>query len=531
MSIRYFIHGKIFTSDPAQPEADVMAVRDGKVLFIGKEDQMSIPAGAEVFDLGGRRVIPGFCDVHMHPVMLANDRQKIMVMPPKVRSIRELILAIREKRRSGKAGEWIEGWGYDEQGLAEKRAPLRQDLDEGCADSPVFMMRTCAHIVSVNSLALKMAGIDRNTPDPPGGHIDRDDSGEPTGVLRETARNLVTKLLPQPSEKEQAENLLSLGRTLSAQGITTICDMGRLGPGDNFPILLSAAEAGFRQKTGAYYMWDYFAEDPAFCLPEGKTDRSRQIFAAGLKVIADGSISGCTAWMAEPYLSGGCGISVMSDEELFSAIDFCRKNHCQLAVHAMGTRAIERVLKSVSGYEPWTPSGVPHVRIEHVTEPSERSIEKLAAHGIPVVTQPVFLYAESKSYVKNLGPDRIRRTYPIRHMLEKGVTVAFSTDAPATFWADPTDPFRGLALAVTRVSADGTDCGRDQAIGIRTAVELYTREAARAAGMPGCGMLAPGYRADFAVLNQDLFAVPAEQFDRMKVDETWIGGENVYIRD
>ena len=273
-----FLNGKIFTSDRSMPQAEAMIVEDGRIIWIGaQQDLPSAGSFPLVTDLKGKRVIPGFADVHMHPVMLADDRKKITALPPQINSIADLIQAVRERRACQKPGQWIEGWGYDEQGLDEKRPPNRYDLDQGCSDSPVMIMRTCAHICSVNSAALELAGIHPDTPNPPGGEIDRDSNGIPTGILRENARSLITALIPRSSREEQVQNLLELGDALTSQGITSICDMGNLGPGDNFPIYESAVLKGFRQKTGVYYMWDYFADDPDFSIPAEKLDRRRQI--------------------------------------------------------------------------------------------------------------------------------------------------------------------------------------------------------------------------------------------------------------
>ena len=142
----------------------------------------------------------------------------------------------------------------------------------------VSIMRTCAHIRCVNSMVLKLAGIDRNTPDPPGGEIERDENGEPTGVLKENARNLLAPLLPRETAEQKTTNLLELGDVLTSQGITAICDMGNLDETDNMPIYEAAAEKGFRQKVGVYYMWDFFADNPDFHIPDEWLDRSRQIF-------------------------------------------------------------------------------------------------------------------------------------------------------------------------------------------------------------------------------------------------------------
>ena len=527
-----FVNGKFFTADDANPYADSMIVTNGIISWIGR--QADCPAKEGTFiDLKEKRIIPGFVDSHMHPVMLADFRKKITIMPPAIQSIEDLIKAIQDCREKQGPGKWIEGWGYDEQGFSEKRSPNRYDLDRGCSDSPVSIMRNCAHIRCVNSKALEIAGIDRNTPDPQGGEIERDENGEPTGVLKENARNLLAPFLPVEEEEQKVQNLLDLGRLLNSQGITAICDMGNLDPSDNIPIYEKAARQGFAQRVGVYYMWDFFADNPAFDIPAEVMDKDRQIFAAGLKLIGDGSISGRTAWMNRPYQGSQeeYGISVCSDALMESAIAFCKSHHCQLSMHAMGARAISRMVDRASQEPKWTSDETPYVRVEHVTDPTEDSIQKAAKHGIAFVTQPIFTYAESASYRKNLGLDWLRQCYPVRHILDRKVALAFSTDAPATFWANPSDPFPGLKEAVTRKAYDGTDCGAEQAIDIETAVKLYTRESAFAAGFHNLGMLKAGYHADFAVLSEDLLQINPERIDEICVEQTYIDGKCVYQRE
>lgn len=280
-------------------------------------------------------------------------------------------------------------------------------------------------------------------------------------------------------------------------------------------------------------MWDFFADDKTFTIPEERMDKDRQIFAAGLKLIGDGSISGRTAWMDAPYYGSDdeYGISTCSDELIESAIAFCKEHHCQLSMHAMGSRTIARMVDRAAGEDNWMEDGTPYVRIEHVTEPKEESLDRAATSGIAFITQPIFPYAESASYLKNLGSERLKKCYPFRHMLEKGVKTGFSTDAPATFWAVPSDPFPGLKLAVTRKSYLDADCGADQAIDIETALKLYTRESAQIAGFHDMGMLAPGYRADFAVLSGDILESAPEDIDKICVLQTYIDGELVYQKE
>lgn len=279
-----FENGIIFTSDDTNLYADAILVSNGMIQWIGKKE--NIPDGDyEHVDLKGACVVPGFVDAHMHPVMLADFSKKISALPPEVHSIEELKEKIRQVRETQQPGEWIEGWGYDEGKFEEKRSLNRYDLDQGCSDSPVSITRTCGHIRCVNSKALEIAGITRDTPDPEGGEIERDASGEPTGVLKENARNLVLPFIPKESHDDKVQNLVDLGNLLKSQGIVAVCDMGNLDNGDNFPLYQEAARRGYCQETAIYYMWDYFADDPDFIIPETHRDKSSQIFAAGLKLI------------------------------------------------------------------------------------------------------------------------------------------------------------------------------------------------------------------------------------------------------
>ena len=167
--------------------------------------------------------------------------------------------------------------------------------------------------------------------------------------------------------------------------------MGNLDPSDSYDTYMAAVKKGFCQKVGVYYMWEFFADDPKFQIPESRFDRSQQIFAAGLKLIGDGSVSGRTAWMNEPYLdSDECGFPVCSDELMESAIAYCKEHHCQLSMHAMGGHAIDRIVDRVYPEEKWTEGDVPHLRMEHWTEPSESAIRKSAEKGLAVATQPIF---------------------------------------------------------------------------------------------------------------------------------------------
>lgn len=531
---RAFVNGKIFTSDISGAEslyAEALLCDGGRILFAGAEKDL--PAGEYPrIDLGGRTVIPGFVDAHMHPVMLADFSRQIACLPPKVNSIQELIQEIARVRSEKPEGDWIKGWGYDEGKFAEHRSPNRYDLDKGSSDFPVFLTRSCEHIRCVNSKALELAGITRDTPDPQGGEIERDEHGEPTGVLKENARDLVLPFMPPETKESTVASLIDLGDLLTSQGIVAVTDMGNLHEGGNYEFYEEAVKRGFRQRVSLYYMWDYFMDDPLFDITPELMDRNRQIRIAGLKLIGDGSISGKTAWLSEPYLgTEECGFPVYSDESMERALEFCKRTGCQLSVHAMGGRAIDRVIDRVYPEKDWTDGKVPCLRVEHLTEPSDRAVARAAERGFGFASQPIFEYCEIETYKNNMEPERLRHIYPHRTMLDRGVKLCLSTDAPATSWAVPSDPFSNLKSAVTRYACDGTDIGQDERLDIETAMILYTKESAEVSGFAGLGVLKPGYAADFAVLSDDLFTVDPMKIDEVCVEETYIGGERVYCRE
>ncbi len=537
---KLFINGKIFTSDKETPYADAMAVRDGKIVWIGNDSEascMSSDAG-ETIDLQSSRVLPGFVDCHMHAMMLADYTSQISALPPAVNSIEELVTVIAKKREEQGPDVWIRGWGYDEGKLNENRAPNRYDLDRGCCDAPVIVKRICVHICAVNSYVLELAGITKDTPDPEGGKIGRDENGEPDGLLYENARYLALDLLPEKTDDKIIKDFVSLGNILLSQGVTTISDMGENDITRYRQVYPASAANGFKNRQAAYCSYDVIKEhgnsiiidDPAF-----NADGMFRI--SGVKLFGDGSVSGRTAWCDKPYLPVNdedtaleYGMPVCSEEEIKEALAFCKKHKCQLSIHVMGAQAIDRAVDLTWKEKSWMPDGIPAVRLEHVAMPTEIAMERAAASDIAWSTQPIFVYAEIESYLKNLQKDRILASYPVAKWLDMGIRTSLSSDAPATSWASPSDPFVNLKSAVTRKAWDGTDTGQEHRIDIETAIRLYTAEAGPFVGFTDVGVLKPGYVADFIILDRDILNIPSDEIDQVKVNETWINGEKVYER-
>ncbi|PGY06338.1 amidohydrolase [Bacillus sp. AFS031507] len=525
-----FINGKIFTSNPEQPYASAMVVRNGRIAWIGEEEDLKNIEGKCV-DLYGKSVLPGLIDAHLHPLYLAGAAKQIACTQPLIHSISDLQEQIRLVRASQSQDSWIQGWGYDEGKLLEGRAPTRRDLDLAAPDVPVVITRTCAHIISVNSKALELAGITKDTPDPQGGKIDRDENGEPTGILRENAKNLVNHVMPETTLEDDAALLAELSPVLLSHGITAITElMGRTKPNDYIEMYQLATEKGLKQRSVLYYIWEDLKEQPV--IEQQKLVRKNQIHIGGIKLFSDGSVSGQTAWVNPPFLGEGenYGIQMTTREELLAATEAAKKHKIQLVIHAMGEQAIDLIVDTFYGQKGWL-TDAPSIRIEHAAMPTPGTLKRAAETGIAFVSQPIFLFAEIETYLRNLGAERTKQTYPFKAMLEAGIKLAFSSDAPATAWADPVNPFVGIKSAVTRLAHDGTDTGKIQRVDVETAITLYTRAAQEIIRIPNVGQLKPGFHADFIVLDKDLLIIDPEQIDEIKVVETYMAGNLVYKLD
>lgn len=528
-NIKRFTNGKIYTSNPDQLYAEAMKVEDGRITWIGKSDEL--PDGGETVDLNGKRVIPGIIDAHLHPLYAADSVKQLPCTLPVVASIEDIKKLIRAKREVIEKGEWIEGWGYDEGKLAEGRTPNRYDIDEVCSDVPVVLTRTCVHIISVNSKALELAGITKDTPEPAGGQIDRDENGVPTGVLRESARLLVLNKMPVKSVEENATRLAELSDTLLSKGITGMTEMMALAePSDYYELYKQAKASGMKQRIAIAYTFDEYKKRGSYSAAE--KDPRQQVHIGGVKMFADGSISGRTAWVNESFLGddNSFGIATTTEEELLKAAEAAKAEGVQLIVHAMGGKAIDFVVDLFHGKANWL-TGRPSVRVEHAAMPSGNALLKAAESGIAFVPQSIFLFAEIESYLKNLGYERTKTTYPIQTFLDAGILTALSSDAPATAWSDPVNPFISMQAAVTRIAYEGTDTGQSERINIETAISLYTKGAQEVTGIPGVGQLKEGYAADFVVLNEDILSVDCNRIGKVIVEETYMSGESVYRRE
>ena len=529
MSDQLYINGKIFTGQGEDQFASAFRITDGRFSWVG--DSPDDVAGNAV-DLRGRTVLPGFLDVHTHPAFMSTLVGSVACLPPAVTSIGELIAVLKTHTNFDRGGDlWIEGWGYDDSRLAERRKPTAQDLDQVSTTQPVFVRRSDGHSAVCNTRALQLAGIDRETPDPQGARFDRHANGEPTGVLTEmAATQAVYAAKPSPSHAEQVGRLAGLNAHFAERGIVAIADLlATSAPYPPLRMFRDATEQGLRIQVALYYGWPAQPSDGP--LPElTDSDRTGRIKFAGAKLFMDGVISNRTAWVEEPYPGfGEHGMRIASDDQLGSAAAWAQRNKVQLAIHAMGDRALQHVIDMFGEDEPWL-GALPSIRLEHATLLTRRQIDKIkkARMRFGVVSQTIFFFAEYDTYADNLSPAQFQRAYPIRTFYEQLSRTALSSDQPATTWADADNVFTSIKAAVLRNAYNGADIGQAESITVPQAIMLYTGRARALAPFDRVGLISPGYESSFIVLDRDIFAIPAADIDQVQVRETYIEGEQVF---
>ncbi|MEU6644670.1 amidohydrolase [Saccharomonospora sp. NPDC046836] len=522
-----FVNAKVFTGRGETDFASAFRITDGSFSWVGDQSRVR---DEPAVDLAGRTVLPGLLDVHTHPAALATLMDAVDCLPPKVTSLAQLLDQLRAHRNVG-AGvdQWIVGRGYDDARFPERRPPTARDLDQVSTRQPVIVKRCDGHTAVCNTRALELAGITSATPDPAGGRFERDEQGFPNGILTELAAvRAVEGLLPTLGRDELADRLAGLNERFLSRGIVGLCDLRASTLPDPLWTFRAARQRGLRPRCTLYLEWE--PDRPPAELSDA--DRSGQVRIGGLKLFMDGAYSNRTAWVNDPY-PDSCehGIRTLSDAQARAAVDWARRNQVQVAVHAMGDRALEHVVELFGADEPWL-ADRPAIRLEHATLVSAELIERVnsARMSFGIATHTIFLYAEYDSYRANLSAEQARIAYPIHSLYHSVRPLALASDCPATAWSDADNVFVSVKAAVLRRAHNGADIGQAEAITVPQALSLYTGRARQIAPLGQVGLIAPGYDGSFVVLDRDVFTIAHEDIDRVQVDETWIGGSQVYSR-
>jgi predicted amidohydrolase YtcJ len=527
---RVFVGGKVWTGDPAHPEAEALAVRGAAILAVGTDAEVRALAGpgTEVVDLRGRRVVPGFVDAHLHLLgggfalgeLRLDDDFTFDAVAARVRQ-----WAAAHPRKAWVTGE---GWAY---AAFPRGLPTRAQLDALVPDRPALLGSYDGHTAWANSEALRLAGITRETEDPPGGTIVRDEAGEPTGALKESATSLVERLVPKPTPSETSTAWTRAIVQAAAWGLTGAQQAGI--DEDQLPALAAALEQEPRLRVYAALR---MVKDPS---PEvlARQDALRRRYSGGLlrvtsiKGFVDGVVEAHTAAMFEPYPGGGTGLPELTQEELDRTVAAYDAAGWQVLLHAIGDRGIDMALTAFERAARANGTSGRRHRVEHVEVPRPADLPRFRAAGVIASTQAMFPYPNENHldvYVPALGPERASRALAFKAIDDAGAVQAFGSDWPV-FTAEA---LRGIACAVTRTTVEGTPAGGwepAQRLSVEAALRHFTRDSAFAVQADArTGVLAPGLAADLVVLSQDVLHVPPGRIHETKVLLTVLDGRDTH---
>jgi predicted amidohydrolase YtcJ len=526
------LNGKIWTVNQQQPEAEAVACLVNKIIAGGANAQIQklIGANTKVIDLKGKRVVPGFNDAHVHFLDGGTGLASVQLRDAKTPD--EFRQRIRDFAAKLPKGRWILNGNWDHENWTPARLPTRQLIDDVTPDNPVFINRLDGHMCLANSLALKLAGVTRETPDPPGGTIVRDANGEPAGVLKDAAMSYVNKVIPDPSPEEMAEAIKAAMRYAAKNGVTSVQDMSA-SPAvfAVYQRLLQSGELTVRiSGHQPLSQWERLARVGVRAGFGGD-----KLKLGALKGFADGSLGSTTALFFEPYLDDPKTAGLPSDEmfpesKMLNNILNADKAGLQVAVHAIGDKANQTILKMFAQAEEQNGARDRRFRIEHAQHLRPEEIKAFARQHVIASMQPYHAIDDGRWAEKRIGKERAKGTYAFRSLLDAGATLAFGSD----WFVAPMEPLMGIYAAVTRRTLDGKNPDGwvpEQKITVAEAVRAYTLGSAYASFDEKLkGSIEAGKLADLAVLSDDIFKIDPAQIEKVKIEMTIFDGKVIYER-
>ncbi len=520
-----FVNGNVITFDPHKPRSEAIAIRDGTIIGVGNNEETLSVAGndANVIDLHGKTLLPGFADSHVHLIEYGLMLSATILDVREARSIDEIKEMVRKRAGETPRRNWIVGHGWETTLLAEGRPPNRWDLDEVAPNNPVMITDLGGHLCSVNTLALKLANIGEDTESPPGGKIDKDpNTEEPTGILRETAATRIEELITYSDEEIITALRLALDEAVR-NGLTSVhCIVQTSQHIRTFQKLLMRDELPLR--VYLLISASLFQNLSSLGLCTGFGNPKLKIGA--IKVMLDGSIEGHTAALTEPYEGepDNLGISWLNEEKLYDIVSKAHKAGFQLAIHAIGDRAIHVALDSIERILKEKPRRDHRHRIEHASLLDNKLIGRLQKLGLIASVQPIFITSDMDWMLEPLGYRRATELGErYRTLLNAGVMVTAGSDCPA----DSTmSPLLGIQSAVTRHGFAPAE-----KITVKQALSLYTINSAFASFEERSrGTIDVGKLADLVVLSDDPMTISSDKIGDIKVDKTIVDGQVVYTR-
>ena len=519
------LSSRIFTGDASCPWAEAVCIQDNRIVAVGTNEEVKNQsrADAEIRELPGRLITPGFADAHTHFITLGFSLQWVDLR--NVASLEACRQRIQQAAATRQPGQWIIGRGWDHNLWEEGREPTRQDLDDLTPDNPVMMIRICGHSVWVNSTALNIAGITRETPDPSGGKIDKDPiTNEPTGIVRE-AQYLFEDHIPPSTLEERKHAALAAQEEMLRLGITAIRSMETLEQWE----AIAALESEGKLKLRIYHLLPPCELEKAAELGIKAGQGSERLWFGQAKLFADGSLGADTALLHEPYTHkpGEYGIACLTPEEMQHDIELAYRYGCDVAIHAIGDKAVSNALDAIAAARKTHPEPRRDT-LEHVQLVRPQDFARFRELDIIASPQPSFIVTDWKMATEKWGKERCQSAYALKTILDHGIPLQFSSDTPVELC----NPLAGMQAAVTRQTPDGLPPDGwypEQRLTLEEAITGYTAQYAQTTYREdNLGSITPGKWADLTIFSQDLFQLAPQDWPAATVEMTIINGEIVY---
>ncbi|HLK29179.1 MAG TPA: amidohydrolase [Puia sp.] len=526
---KIYINAKIWTGDSANDRATAIAIKDSAIIYVGNDYNAYKGSNTQIIDVDGKMIVPGFTDNHTH--FLGGGYQLASVNLRNVKTQKDFIQAMKEYTSSLKDDRWIMGGDWDHEAWGGN-LPTRQWIDSVTGNHPVFINRYDGHMSLANSIALKLAGVDKNTPNPPGGEIVRDQkTGEPTGVLKDEATDLVGKVIPAPTQEQLDEYLERAIQEAFSHGVTEVNDMSTYGGWADMATYRKAHAANkLDLRIYSFVPLRTWAKLDSFVKKEGWGDD--MLHWGGLKGFVDGSLGSTTAWFYKPYLDAPTktGLQITDTNDLRRWVLSADSAGLHCATHAIGDHANDFILSVYEEAEKRNPGKDHRFRVEHAQHLTAMDIPRFATlHVIPSM-QPYHAIDDGKWAFKRLDSARLKGTYAFKTLLADGANVTFGSD----WTVAPLDPISGIYAAVTRRTLDDKNPNGwfpDEKISVEQALKCYTANNAYASFQETkLGKLKAGMLADFVVLSDDILSIAPEKIRDIKVLRTVVNGKEVWVR-
>ena len=531
------IHGKVWTENPKQPEAEAIAISGHHILAVGTTEEIERMRGPEtkVLDLQGKRVVPGFNDAHVHFFWGGQGLASVQLRD--VTSREQFKQRVADYARTRPSGEWIVDGNWDEQKWSPVALPRHEWIDDVTPNNPVWVNRSDGHMMLANALAMKLAGINRNTPDIAGGVIGRDKDGNPTGIFKDAAKDLVERIIPVPSDAQVDRALLAAQQYALENGVTSVQDMGFTGShaADMQALVVRGyqrliAQGKWKVRVSARFPLDHYRRlaDVGMMTNFGNDT----LVLGSVKAFADGSLGSATAWFFEPFddLPTSSGLptdQLAHPEQMFADMKASDSAGLHIATHAIGDRANKTILDLYKRLEQENGPSDRRLRIEHAQHLRPEDIPRFAQLHVIASVQPYHCIDDGRWAETRIGHKRAMTTYAFRSLLDAGAVLAFGSD----WFVAPIDPMAGIYAATTRRTLDGKNPNGwfpEQKVTVQQAVHAYTVGSAYAESQDLIkGSIAPGKLADFTVLTRDIFNIDPVQIENVKAAVTVLGGEIV----